>query len=80
MFRIIIAFLGLSLFVGCQENGSFGSVQKMKQSEPMKLKEGKQVLVDDGSCPVGQVTQVTGALFGTPHAKKCIARREYSTA
>jgi hypothetical protein len=50
------------------------SCQSILKSEPAKgtLPAGKTVLVDDGSCPAGQVKQVTGATAGTPRLKECV--------
>lgn len=42
---------------------------------PGKLREGERVLVDDGTCPLGQIKQVTGGndKKGTPRTSNCIA-------
>ena len=54
----------------------------LKQEPPMgQLREGQVVLVDDGSCPPGQIKQVTGGnhvkVGGTKHivrTHKCIPK------
>lgn len=50
------------------------SCQSVLKAEPPKgsLATGQKVLVDDGSCPPGQVKQVTGATPGTPRIKQCV--------
>ena len=54
----------------------------LKQEPPMgQLREGQVVLVDDGSCPAGQIKQVTGGnhvkVGGTKHVVrtyKCVPK------
>jgi len=36
------------------------------------LRLGQRVLVDDGTCPAGQVKQVTGSTPGNPRIKECV--------
>ena len=68
MVRIAIGMIALLALAGCQ--------QTMRTSEPAPgtLKTGVKVLVDDGSCPSGQVKQVTGSVPGKPRDKMCVAR------
>jgi Family of unknown function (DUF6719) len=55
----------------------------LKQEPAMgKLREGQRVLVDDGSCPRGQILEVIGGnhvkVGGTKHIerqRRCIRRR-----
>ncbi len=60
--------LALGLFVG------LAGCQSVMQSEPPAgtLATGETVLVDDGSCPSGQVKQVTGSVPGVPRQKECV--------
>ena len=49
----------------------------LKQEQPMPaLKEGQRVLVDDGSCPAGQVQEVRGGSFvrHIPRSYRCVPR------
>jgi hypothetical protein len=49
----------------------------LKQEPPMPaLKEGQRVLVDDGSCPAGQVQEVRGGSFvrHIPRSYRCVPR------
>jgi len=50
------------------------SCQTILKQEPAKgtLATGKKVLVDDGTCPAGQVKQVTGSTPGNPRIKECV--------
>lgn len=57
------------------------NAQTVLKREPMMMNRGTVVLVDDGSCPRGQIKQVTAqaaagsvdAPYGSP-AKKCIKK------
>lgn len=52
--------------------------QEIMKSEPASgaLAAGTTVLVDDGTCPKGQIKQVTGGkrVDGVQRQKKCIKR------
>jgi hypothetical protein len=62
--------------------GSPGLAEVLKREPPMgQLREGQTVLVDDGSCPAGQIKEVIGGnhvkVGGSKHivrTRKCIAR------
>jgi hypothetical protein len=44
-----------------------------------ELRLGQRVLVDDGSCPAGQIKQVTGARLtaaGVERARGCVPRKQ----
>jgi hypothetical protein len=57
--------------------------QTLKREPPMgQLREGQRVLVDDGSCPSGQIKEVMGGnhvkVGGTKQierSRRCISRR-----
>ena len=57
------------------------AAQTVMKSEPPggALKRGTTILVDDGSCPRGQIKEVTaGASQGhgsTPRTRRCVKRR-----
>lgn len=42
------------------------------------LKPGQRVLVDDGTCPSGQIREIVGGSFAPrlPRSDRCIARRK----
>ena len=48
-----------------------------REQDIADLRLGQRVLVDDGSCPAGQVKEVSGAQMttnGTVRVRKCIPR------
>jgi hypothetical protein len=49
------------------------SAETFKQ-EPLALRVGQTILVDDGSCPRGQIKQVTDIGGGTRH-RTCVSRK-----
>ncbi|TAK49964.1 MAG: hypothetical protein EPO23_01715 [Xanthobacteraceae bacterium] len=56
------------------------SAQTLPHQEPPEgeLRLGQRVLVDDGSCPAGQIKQVTGARLtpsGVIRTRECIPRK-----
>ena len=61
MLRVVTAISAVSLVVTAALVSEPASAQVLK-SEPAEgnLATGKKVLVDDGTCPAGQIKQVTG--------------------
>lgn len=61
--------IGASVAAGCS------STMKAEPG-PGQLGSGVKVLVDDGSCPAGQIKQVTGGnnSANIPRTRECIAR------
>jgi hypothetical protein len=48
-----------------------------REQDIVNLRLGQRVRVDDGSCPPGQVKEVTGTkltVTGVVHARKCVPR------
>jgi len=48
-----------------------------RESDVGELRLGQRVLVDDGSCPAGQITEVSGTTLtaaGVTRVRKCIPR------
>jgi hypothetical protein len=48
-----------------------------REQEITDLRLGQRILVDDGTCPAGQIKEVSGAKMtpqGIARAHKCIAR------
>jgi hypothetical protein len=74
--------VALAFTVGLSVSTSSAPAQVLKKEPPMgQLREGQTVLVDDGSCPVGQIKQVIGgnhvSVGGTKHilrTRKCIPK------
>jgi hypothetical protein len=51
--------------------------QVSREQDIVDLRLGQRILVDDGSCPAGQIKEVSGAQMtptGIVRARKCIAR------
>lgn len=54
-----------------------GAQQFSREQDIPDLRLGQRVLVDDGSCPAGQIKEVSGAQMttsGVVRVRKCIAR------
>jgi hypothetical protein len=70
--RVIIAS---ALLAGIAAPASAQSVGR--EQDIVGLRLGQRVLVDDGTCPAGQVKEVSGAKMtpsGVTPARKCIPR------
>ncbi|WP_439925246.1 DUF6719 family protein [Nitrobacter sp. JJSN] len=51
--------------------------QVSREADVINLRLGERVLVDDGSCPAGQIKEISGAKLGPTgvvRARKCISR------
>ena len=51
--------------------------QVSREQDIVNLRLGQRILVDDGSCPAGQIKEVSGAKMtanGIQRAQNCIAR------
>ena len=51
--------------------------QVSREQEIVNLRLGQRIMVDDGSCPVGQIKEVSGAQMtaaGIVRVRKCIPR------
>jgi hypothetical protein len=51
--------------------------QVPREQDIVGLRLGQRVLVDDGSCPVGQIKEVSGSKMtagGVTMSRKCVAR------
>lgn len=70
MKKVMVAIVCIGFLAGCQT---------VLKSEPGKgrLPYGAKVLVDDGTCPEGQIKQVTGGNGqGIPRTRECIPAPE----
>ena len=70
--RLILAF-GAAALTAC------GSIEVLSEEPPnITLAHGKVVYVDDGSCPVGEVKQITGGnqQMNIPRTRACVKRPE----
>ena len=53
------------------------AAQVGREQDIVDLRLGQRVLVDDGSCPAGQIKEVTGVTLttaGIARARKCVPR------
>jgi hypothetical protein len=53
------------------------AAQVGREQDIVDLRLGQRVLVDDGSCPAGQIKEVTGVRLtttGIARARKCVPR------
>jgi hypothetical protein len=72
--RIVIALLGgltLSTAAGAQQT------IVSREQDIVDLRLGQKVMVDDGSCPAGQIKEVQGAQMttsGVQRTRKCVPR------
>jgi hypothetical protein len=51
--------------------------QVSREADIINLRLGERVLVDDGSCPAGQIKEISGAKLGPTgvvRARKCVPR------
>jgi hypothetical protein len=52
--------------------------QVSREQDIVNLRLGQRILVDDGSCPAGQIKEVSGAQMtanGVVRVRKCISRQ-----
>jgi uncharacterized protein DUF6719 len=56
---------------------SADATQVSREADITNLRLGERILVDDGSCPAGQIKEISGAKLGPTgviRARKCISR------
>lgn len=56
---------------------SAAAEQVAREQDIADLRLGQRIMVDDGSCPAGQIKEVTGVKLtttGVSRARKCVAR------
>jgi hypothetical protein len=71
------AFLSLTAFALCALAPSALAEQVAREQDIVNLRLGQRILVDDGSCPAGQIKEVSGAQMtttGVVPVRKCIPR------
>jgi hypothetical protein len=57
--------------------GSAAAEQVAREQDIVDLRLGQRIMVDDGSCPAGQIKEVTGVKLtttGIARARKCVPR------
>jgi hypothetical protein len=70
-----------TLMLGCFALFAFasdaGAEQVAREQDIVNLRLGQRMKVDDGTCPAGQIKEVSGAKMvasGVVHTRKCIPR------
>jgi hypothetical protein len=69
-------------FALCALAPSAMAAQVARERDIVNLRLGQRILVDDGSCPTGQIKEVSGAKMtatGVVGVRKCIPRRGTKT-
>jgi hypothetical protein len=72
--RVLIASALLAAFIA---PASAQTLTVGREQDITSLRLGQRVLVDDGTCPAGQVKEVSGAKMtpaGVTPARKCVQR------
>jgi hypothetical protein len=67
----------MALFVGFALASSATAQQVGREQDITNLRLGQRIKVDDGTCPAGQVKEISGAKMsatGVVRAHKCIPR------
>jgi hypothetical protein len=70
--RIIVSTLLLFGFAAAA-----AAEQVAREQDVIDLRLGQRIMVDDGSCPAGQIKEVTGVKLttsGIARARKCVPR------
>jgi hypothetical protein len=73
--RSAILFLSCVAFTAVTTPASAQQVGREQDIADLRL--GQRVMVDDGSCPAGQIKEVTGVKLttsGVARARKCVPR------
>ena len=70
------AVLGVTIAVGISVLSGSVHAATLKKEPPMgQLKEGQRVLVDDGTCPKGQIKEVIGGNHTSVGGNKQVVRQ-----
>ncbi|WP_420971205.1 DUF6719 family protein [Bradyrhizobium sp. B120] len=71
----LVALVSAAALVAIIQSASAQTV--MREADIVDLRVGQRVLVDDGSCPAGQIKQVIGAKLsqnGVVRTQNCVPR------
>ena len=71
---LIAMTLGLAVLLPC---AAWAAIEVLKEEPPKNsLPYGKVVYVDDGSCPAGEIKEITGGSQekGIPRKVRCVKR------
>ena len=73
-YSLAAAALGLAFLLS---NSAWAAIEVLKEEPPKNsLPRGKVVYVDDGTCPRGEIKEVTGGseVKGIPRRVRCVKR------
>jgi hypothetical protein len=74
-FALRIAMIGVVVSFGCAVPAA--AEQVSREQDIVGLRLGQKIMVDDGSCPSGQIKEVYGANLtpaGVTPTRKCVPR------
>jgi hypothetical protein len=78
IWRIKLAWIVLSVGFVVVATAQIASAQQvMREQDVVNLRLGQRIRVDDGTCPAGQVKEVSGAKMmatGVVGVRKCVPR------
>lgn len=74
-----IAFVALvsAVAIGAMAHSASAQQALMREGDIVDLRVGQRVLVDDGSCPAGQIKQIVGSKLsqnGVVRTHSCVPR------
>jgi len=75
--RIALIALAGSLGLSILATTPAVAEQVSREQDIVNLRLGQRILVDDGSCPTGQIKEISGSQMtanGVVRVRKCIAR------
>lgn len=75
--RAALLLIGMLTFASLAGPAAAQQLTVSREQDITELRLGQKILVDDGSCPTGQILEVTGATLtseGVARTKKCVPR------
>lgn len=72
----LVALVSTAAFVAMAHSAS-AQQALMREGDIVDLRVGQRVLIDDGSCPAGQIKQITGSKLsqnGVVRTRSCVPR------
>ena len=71
----VMKTIQIALLISCGLVSACADPEVLSQAPPSgSLPTGRIVLVDDGSCPPGQVREFTGSMPGVDRPSRCVPR------
>lgn len=72
----LVALIG-TVAIGAMAHSASAQQAVMREADIVDLRVGQRVLVDDGSCPAGQIKQIVGSRLsenGVVRTSSCVPR------